>query len=98
MMPHHRTKKMLALHFLYEFYEKVTEELTGKTHVIAAKFYYDLSENTNGFHPMYVTRVMEEGRVISELKGQYFNPSDRPESAANHRKEVKKVTNQLRLN
>lgn len=100
MMPHHTTKKMLALQFLYEFYQKIKDELTGKTYIVTAKFYYDLSENINGFHPMYSTTpdVEDGGDFLLEMTGQYFNPLDRPESAANHRKAVKKVTNKLRLN
>lgn len=91
-------KEMLTLHFLYQFYEKITNQLTGKTYVIEAKFYYDLSENSNGFHPMYFTRIEDSGRIVLELTGQYFRPSDRPQSAANHRKEIRKMNNQLSVN
>ena len=92
-------KQSLALKFMYSYHKKITDDRTGESAVIEVKFYYDLLHNRNGYYPIYFTVMKNNSdREIYKTAGQYYNPSDSPETSEDHRKNIEAFNSKLKLN
>jgi hypothetical protein len=60
-----------------QFYERVEVESENSKNMFSqVRFWFDTTEEKNGFHKMYMTLRGEESKEILEMSGHYFNPSE----------------------
>lgn len=67
----------MNMRLISQFYERVEIESEDNRNMFSPiRFWYDTTEEKNGFHKMYLTLNGEESKEILEMQGHYFNPSE----------------------